>query len=502
MVILGIDIINMTGILLVCFYAFAKSINYIPSTNYKWIFALWCVSWAFLYAISFLWIPMVIFLPILCAISIVFIWRLNKIKLDTVISAFLLSFGVSYSLLGITSALVGLVFAPFFGIKYANDLIDFNEPLDLLLTFLVACLQLLFAFLLFKIKRFRNGFPFLFKKYSVILALVVAGIILVLVSLLIIPKESGVKPYFFFPLLIGIIIVGAGIIIWIRSGIKAFYKRKLKEHSVELYEQDLAEKEHAIQQLTEQNDALRGTIHKTNHRLAALERSVGGLLQEIPLSSETSEELASALEDIKRLSKDFQNDISLVKGETNLPSTKIKMLDNLLEYFAEQCTNNKIDFILKVSGSILYMVEHMISQSKLETIIGDHLQNALIAVNASENSFRCILAILGLSENDYELSIFDSGIPFEIDTLARLGKEHVTTHANIGGSGIGFMTTFEVMQEYEASLIINEKKPSNTDFTKSVTVRFDGKNQYVIETYRPDDFSDQSGKLAIVGHGN
>ena len=36
--------------------------------------------------------------------------------------------------------------------------------------------------------------------------------------------------------------------------------------------------------------------------------------------------------------------------------------------------------------------------------------------------------MLGTKENCYELSIYDSGIEFEIETLKKLGLERATTH--------------------------------------------------------------------------
>lgn len=54
------------------------------------------------------------------------------------------------------------------------------------------------------------------------------------------------------------------------------------------------------------------------------------------------------------------------------------------------------------------------------------------------------------------MCIYDSGIEFELETLKKLGLERITTHKKTGGSGIGFMTTFETLKECKASLIIEE----------------------------------------------
>ena len=188
-----------------------------------------------------------------------------------------------------------------------------------------------------------------------------------------------------------------------------------------------------------------------------------------------------------RLRKNYDNDISQIKIEKPLPSSNINGIDDMFSYFSKKYSSNNISFNLKIDGSIPYFVENIIDQSDLETMIGDFLENALIAVNASNKAFRSVLAIIGVSESYYEFTVFDSGIPFEPDTLVRLGKERVTTHSDTGGSGIGFMTTFETMKKYGASLIIKEKTPSESNCTKSITVRFDGENRYTVESFRFGD---------------
>ena len=67
------------------------------------------------------------------------------------------------------------------------------------------------------------------------------------------------------------------------------------------------------------------------------------------------------------------------------------------------------------------------------------------------------------------------------------------------GTGIGFMTTFETMKETKASLIIDEmREMSNTDYTKSVTIRFDGKNEYRIKSYRSDEIKKKMKDNRII----
>lgn len=50
------------------------------------------------------------------------------------------------------------------------------------------------------------------------------------------------------------------------------------------------------------------------------------------------------------------------------------------------------------------------------------------------------------------------------------------------------MTTFETLEKTKASLIIEEKHPiTNNDYTKIVRIRFDGKQEYRIKSYRQNE---------------
>lgn len=50
---------------------------------------------------------------------------------------------------------------------------------------------------------------------------------------------------------------------------------------------------------------------------------------------------------------------------------------------------------------------------------------------------------------------------------------------------MGFMNTFKTLRKYNASLIINEiGEPSIQNYTKLVCIKFDGKNEFKIITYK------------------
>lgn len=139
------------------------------------------------------------------------------------------------------------------------------------------------------------------------------------------------------------------------------------------------------------------------------------------------------------------------------------------------------------------MVNKYISKENLEILIADHIKNAIIAIKHSNNINRNILIRLGIIDGIYSIYIYDSGIEFEIETLLNLGKKPSTTHADTGGTGMGFMNTFDSLNKYKASIIIKEYgKPCKDNYTKSIQIKFDNKNQFIICSYRAEEIKEKS----------
>jgi hypothetical protein len=476
----------MFGMMFTSFYAFAKSIKYTFTKKRKILSWSWCLMWALIYAEPYV-IPVPVVRFLACAASILLFYFLNKETIETNISAYMLSYGISIVLYYLSGLVLAIPFAYLTNTGQIIDApLDYNQPIYLITDTIRAILQFILAILLFRIRRLKNGFPFIFKRYTIVLTLVITGFILFLVRW--VNKSSASEEvYMGYNLdIIGIILAGIGIYILIRKLIKTFQTKMAEQNTEEYYKnmwlQEKAEKEQCLKLIEEQ----RAFIHNTVSYI-------------IELSDFALEQCD--LELLKNLRNDFQNAMANRKGKQNLPTANSITIDRLFEYFAKQFAQDNIDFNLIMNGSIVYMVNNIIGQGDLETLIANHLKNAQIAINAGDNPCRRIAVTIGLSENLYEFTVFDSGIPFEVDTLVRLGTDRVTTHAGTGGSGIGFETTFKTMQEYDASLIINEQEQSETDYSKSVSIRFDSKHQYIIETYRPDDFP-SSDRYSVIGHEN
>ena len=169
-----------------------------------------------------------------------------------------------------------------------------------------------------------------------------------------------------------------------------------------------------------------------------------------------------------------------------LPSTGFALIDSSLSELYVKAAARGISFDLTVSEEPYYLVNNIISQTDLQTLLCDHIKDAIIAVESAGITDGRILVTIEKKDSIFEIAIRDNGVDFDVDTLARIGKEQVTTHADDGGSGIGFMTTFETLHKTKGSLIITEYE-QKTPFSKSVAFVFDGLNRFVISTYRKEE---------------
>lgn len=369
-----------------------------------------------------------------------------------------------------------------------------NDYLTLFLLLMVLSI-LLYGF--FKIKRFKNGFDFLKIKlnndYTDIIVMNISTIIILIYSSL----GSFVRINFeklTRNLFISFSIIAIIMIITIQKTLTMYYKQKLLKQTMKDYERELVEKNKEIERLKSEKFNISKITHEFYNRQKALEKSVKDKLSNM----ETAEELG-AINRIQDLTKEYSQKLEAMKSLPTLPLTEIPEIDDMFKYMQTECDKNKIEFKLKIVGDMFYLVNHIIPKNKLATMIGDHIRDAIIAINSSKTTDREIFVILGIKDRKYELCIYDTGIEFEIDTLLKLGLEPVTTHKDTGGSGIGFLTTFETLNETKASLMIKELSDSEGNhYTKAVIIRFDNKHQYKIYSYRAKEMKEKNQDRKII----
>ncbi len=361
----------------------------------------------------------------------------------------------------------------------------------------IGIIQFLLIYLFFKIERFKYGFSFLQGKETMNkentskIGILVSSIIIAISLVLSTYSRTTSK------ILIAILILGGILMIyWIKKSITKYYKEKMKERTVEIQQEQIKQQDEKIKNLqTELADVLQ-INHKYSHRISAMEKAVIKLGTKLQANEEFAEEYGDILSSIKKLSKEYKEEVASVIKETKLPKTNIFSTDNLLEYMKQEAEKDKISFELKIDFDINEILETKIPQNKLETMLADHIRDAIIAINCSENKDRRIKVVLDKEDNNYQIKFYDTGIEFEIETLSKLGLKRATTHKATGGTGIGFMTTFETLKQCKASLIIEEY--SNQEYTKAVIIKFDNKNEYRIHSYRAEEIKNKIQDNRII----
>ena len=333
-----------------------------------------------------------------------------------------------------------------------------------------------------KIRRFKNGFFFLSRKENFGVGLLLSGFVLFVI---IVGGQDYIPFSLFLALVAGVIISGLGLFLWIRKSITEHYRKKLQAKADEHYQNTLAEKDEYIEQLSNSNAYLSKVVHRDNHLMSALQYSI-----ERYKNCDDETEKQKILDEILTLTNE-RKDLLLKEQQTNkiLQTTGSAVIDGALGNMYVKATAHNIDFSLAVNDEIHYLINNIITQTYLETLLCDHIKDAIIAIDSNDGISGKILVTIGMVENIYEISIKDNGVDFDVDTLAKLGLERVTTHKATGGSGIGFMTTFETLNKTGTSLIITEYE-NKLPFSKSITFRFDGLNNFVIKSYRSDELKE------------
>lgn len=360
---------------------------------------------------------------------------------------------------------------------------------------LIALIDIILMLFFLKMKRLKNGLVFLNNN----VCNNYIDIIVINISMTIILAYCILGNYYgnlTMNLTVSFVILTIIMFIMIQKTLILYYKQKLLEKTMEDYEEEIKQKDEIIKELSEEKFKISKVNHEFYNRQKSLEKAVKDFINNT--STEMGNEL-TIINKINNLSKEYSNKMEKIKQVEKLPLTDVEEIDEMFKYMQSECIKNNIDFRLKIEGNIISLINNIIEKDRLVTLIGDHLRDAIIAINSGTNKFKSIIAILGIKDKYYEFCVYDTGVEFEIETLLKLGLEPVTTHKNTGGTGIGFISTFETINKCKASLIIQEKNKENTNnYTKAVIIRFDGKKEYRIKSYRANEIKKQVKDNRII----
>lgn len=492
-----IDIINeilkVSFINILTYFVFIKLVNYKNNNNIKTCIIIGgsiieaCIEYLLMKHVPIL--PKIIIMYYIygCLIA-----NVTKNKTQYSIMLTFISLTITYLIYLISIILAGIL------VKTLNLNISKNHILILFITVLI---ETIILYAIFKIKRIRNGIAFLQDPEKVnnvgIIGMIFIGIVLIIYSII---QDTIHTRYIFWGMVIEFICV----CIWVNKKITTYYKQKLKERTIEELESEIKERDEEINKILEENKEIATINHKYSNRIKSLENFSHQIMSKPELvekmETEFGEDFINFEKQINNISEEYTKEIEeKIQHKNHLEKTGIFGIDNILEYMSNEAIKNNIKFNLKIYEDIQYMIENIIDQSKLETLLGDHIKDAIIAINSSENTYKELLVEIGEIENCYQVCIYDTGIEFEISTLLNLGLKAITTHKLTGGSGIGFMTTFETLKATKASLIIEERHPiDDKDYTKAVRIKFDGKHEYRICSYRSKEIQNKNKDTRII----
>lgn len=406
-------------------------------------------------------------------ISAVFLYEnLGKSILTTIISL-----SINYAV-GLFAILISFISNKIFGI--------YNEYIRLIV---ITISEIVILANIFKVKKFKYGIAILQKsikdEYMDLLILNISVVILFSVTII---AKSNVDIVNFI-ISLEIIIYAILMFITIKKSLQLYYKQKLLVQELEETKEELEKKKEEVKELEAENMKFSQRSHTLIHKQKSLEYKIEQMITKTEISKEEAAEIKDKIDKMKE-------EIYKEKESIELDKTGIVEIDDMLRYMQSECNKNKIEFILKLNGRIQPMINNLIDKDDLETLLADHIRNAIIAVEHSENINRSIMVKLGKTDGEYGLSIYDSGIEFKIETLKNLGKTPSTTHAEEGGTGMGFMNTFETLKKYKASLKIEEiGKPSKDNYTKVISIKFDNQNDYNIKSYRQEEIRKESEQI-------
>ncbi len=400
---------------------------------------------------------------------------INKQKIGYSILLITIALAINYIILFLTTVLTFPINI-FYNIK--------NDYINLMLIIII---YLILICLLFKIKKFKHGFLFLKRnienEYIEIWVLNISSIIL-FSSIIFNSSNFQITRKLF----IGFIIFSIIMFITIQKSLQLYYKQRLLVQDLEETKKELEDKKKEIKQLEQENLNFSKTSHSIAHKQKALEYK----LNELALKNEIAEEI-----DVKNRLNNITKQIS-EEPEIEIPKTNISEIDDMLNYMKSECIKNKIKFEVQLNGNIYQMINNHITKEELEILIADHVKNAIIAVKCSNNSNRSILVRIGKIDGQYSIYIYDSGIEFEINTLHKLGKIPSTTHKESGGTGMGFMNTFDTLKKHKASITINEYgKPAKDNYTKVIMIVFNKKDEFNIISYRQKEIEVRKDEVNV-----
>ena len=468
-------IISHFFILMCCFYCYCKILNLNDlffRLRILFTFSALALACALCF-IHFIVYPIAMFFILLT--FYIFITLFTKTNWHTSLNATIISIAMSLVSFTISSFVFSTLV--FFMYSYIN--INNLVVIKLLNGFL----QYFIIHIPFQFKRLKKGMPFL---YELQLNNIGTCISLLILICYITASISNTTENNYLPFIIPLFLIfpcALLLISWWRAIITKNYRRKLQQFEMQKLKNELVQKEQEISRLLENNKALAQIIHRDNKLIPAMELAVNTFLQnQNTLSPQQLKEQGLALAaHLQTMSQERK--FNLTEYQTNgQPLASTGAVDAVLQLMYQRALQEQIDYNLRITENIKTTALQSLSEEDFSHLLADLIENAFIAM--SDVADKKILINLGRMGNHLSVEISDNGQPFSPEIFQDFGLKAHTTHAGNGGSGIGLMDIWKLKKKYRASLVITEYAPGTYSYTKQISLIFDAKKHYIIQTYR------------------
>ncbi len=385
--------------------------------------------------------------------------RYRRSALSTITTA-TISCGITIIIM-VIALFVSLPFI-YISYKFAN-----NETIKEVITVCVICvLQLVLTFLIYRIKRFKSGISVQNNDGSIEILLLISILCIFLMSLFYAENIANSSA----DLIIStIIFCGLALIVWWRKHITSNYLKQIHKRNESIYEHRIEEYEKERGELLAQNAELSKIIHRDNKLIPAMAAAVEKIIADAPNKNDFDDVLSQ----LEELSAEHKEIINLYQAKSDtLPKTGNTALDAVIHFLNAKCMQCGVSAEFKIDGeAVPPLLQKINDRTDLNTILCDLGENAVIATKSIPNGKICIaIEKDGLSVPS--VCFYDNGDKFDKRVIANMGKKRVTTHKAEGGSGIGLLTLFEILNKYNASYCLDERSDYN-EYTKMIKISFD-----------------------------
>lgn len=358
--------------------------------------------------------------------------------------------GISYSISLIT------------GVVYALVQTNLNySDITYWLSIINDILNYVAVILIFRIKRFSHGMPFLYSREHY-----TYYFILSFMSIL-----SGVLTYFFpskgyaiFSAVMVNIVIALQLFIWWRDSITMSYTQNRFVHDTGLLESEIERQNTELEKLHKDVERLSSIVHKDNKLIPAMEMAVSKCV-----TTGSADEASKLLEELHALSDERKGILLNNNAVTYRELTNDTRTDAILNYFVRRSQDSGIDFKMDISSEYRNRFAEFISSPDICTILADLLENAFYAVRGCSSP--AIFLVMSFEADIFTVKLFDNGCPFPKDVRKSMGSRRITSHPDDGGSGIGMVTISRLAKKNTGRLSIIE--PADVaGYTKAVAVKF------------------------------